>query len=334
MRMRPLGQSNIEGSVVALGTWVMGGWMWGGASERESIDAIHASLDAGVNLIDTAPIYGFGLSEQIVGKALNGRRDQAVIATKCGMVCDTTKGENKFNSTTLGPDPDGHINIQIYLDPRSIRNEVEMSLRRLQTDYIDLYQTHWQESTTRIEDTMSALLDLKKQGKIRAIGVSNASSEHMDRYRAVGPLDSDQERFSMLDRRIEDDQLPYCREHNIAMLAYSPLAQGLLTGKITPDREFPEGDQRRYSDTFSVENRKRVHEMLGKFKPVVEAHNITLSQLAIAWTVHQPGLTHALVGARSPQQAIENAQAGDVQLSEDELRTMNEAIDEYHAVAV
>ena len=333
MRMQPLGQSNIDASVVGLGTWVMGGWMWGGASEAESIDAIHASIDAGVNLLDTAPIYGFGLSEQVVGKAVRDRRDKVLIASKCGMVCNTTKGDHKFNSTVLGPDPQGHLGIQIYLDPESIRAEIEASLARLQTDYIDLYQTHWQDSTTRIEDTMATLLDLKQEGRIRAIGVCNASAQQMEQYRTAGSLDSDQERYSMIDRRIEGDQLPYCRDNDIAVLAYCPLEQGLLTGKVPPEREFAEGDQRRRSQRFSVENRKRVQSMLRKFEPIAAAHNISLAQLTIAWTVHQPGLTHALVGARHAQQAIENAAAGRVELSDEDLKIMNDAIDEYLAVS-
>jgi aryl-alcohol dehydrogenase-like predicted oxidoreductase len=329
--MRPLGQSGIDASVVAFGAWVTGGWMWGGASEDDSIRAVHAALDAGINFIDTAPIYGFGLSEEIVGKAIRDRRSDVVLATKCGMVTNTTCGEPKFRSNAQGPDDDGHIGIYIYLHPDSIREEVEASLRRLGTDYIDLYQTHWQEDTTPIEDTMSTLLDLKQEGKIRAIGVSNATSHHMQRYRALGPLDADQEPFSMIKRTIEDDQLPYCRDNDIAVLAYSPLAQGLLTGKVRPEREFDEGDMRRNDPKFSVENRRHVQAMLDAFKPIAQAHDITLAQLTIAWTVHQPGLTHALCGARTPEQARENAAAGDVELSGDELKTMSDAIDAYLA---
>jgi len=332
MKMRPLGASGIDASVVGLGTWAMGGWMWGGTDEADSIDAIHAAIDAGVNLFDTAPIYGFGLSEEILGKAIRDRRDQVVIASKCGMVTNTTEGELKFRSNAMGPDELGHIGIYIYLHPGSIRCEVDASLQRLGVDHIDLYQTHWQESTTAIEETMSALLDLKQEGKIRAIGVCNASSDDMRQYAAVGQLDSDQERYSMLDRKIEDDQLPYCRENDVAVLAYSPIAQGLLTGKVTPDREFEEGDLRRHSDRFSVENRERVMGLLEKITPIAASHDITLAQLAIAWTVHQPGLTHALVGARNVKQARENAAAGDVELQDDEVGTINEAIDEYAAV--
>ena len=191
MQTRPLGVSGIEASVVGFGAWAIGGWMWGGANEADAIRAIHAALDAGINLIDTAPIYGFGSSEEIVGKALQGRRDRAVIATKCGMVTGTKLGAPKFRSTALGSSENGHIDVRIYNHPDSIRDEVEWSLKRLQTDHIDLFQTHWQDPTTPIDDTMDALLSLKQAGKIRAIGVCNASVDQALReYASRGELDS------------------------------------------------------------------------------------------------------------------------------------------------
>jgi len=317
MRTRPLGSSGIEASVVAFGAWAIGGWMWGGADEDDAVNGIRAALDAGIILIDTAPAYGMGLSEQLVGRAIAGRREQAVIATKCGIIWHTDKGV-PFGSRN-------DLRLYRYLGPESLRYEVEQSLKRLRADYIDLYQTHWQDETTPIEDTMATLLNLKQQGKIKAIGVSNSTSQQMEAYRKVGQLDSDQERFSMLDRHIEEDQLPYCRERGLAVLAYSPLGQGLLTGKVGPYREFPKGDLRRDNPRFSVENRKRVADMLAEFRPIADAHGLTFAQLAIAWTIAQPGVTHALVGARNPAQATENA-GGDVALSEDELAEMDAII--------
>lgn len=323
MRTKPIGRSGIEASVVALGTWVMGGWMWGGADEDESVAAVHAALDAGINFLDTAPIYGFGHSEIVVGRALKGRRDSVVLATKVGMVPNAPGGRLEFRSTGLGPHEYGHIPVHIYNHPESIRAEVEMSLKRLQTDRIDLIQTHWQEEQTPLEDTMGALMRLKEEGKVRAIGVCNATVAQMERYRSVGALDSDQEKYSMIDRKkMEGGQLAYCHEHGVAVLAYSPLALGLLTGKIGPERVFPEGDLRRTRDRFSVENRQRVRDMLDSFAPIAEKHACTLGQLVIAWTTHQPGLTHALVGARTPEQAVENARGGSIELSEDDLATM------------
>lgn len=336
MHMRPLGQSGIEASVVAIGTWVMGGWMWGGADEQDSINAVHAALDAGINLLDTAPIYGFGHSELVVGKAIKDRRDKVVIATKCSMVINAPGGRSVGRSTAAGPNEHGHLEIKIYNNPESIKKEVELSLKRLQTDYIDLYQTHWQEQETPIEDTMGALAELKQQGKIRAIGVCNATPDEMDRYRSVTPLDSDQEQYSMIHRKMEGgsfqgednlpDQLGYCEQNNIAVLAYSPLVLGLLTGKVGPDREFPESDLRSKQKRFSVANRKKIANLLDGFRPIADKHNCSIAQLVIAWTVSQPGLTHALVGARTSEQATENAGAGRITLDDEDLKTMNAAV--------
>lgn len=328
MRYRSLGQSGIQASVVAFGAWAIGGWFWGGADDDQSIKAIHAAIDAGINLIDTAPAYGLGRSEEVIGRALQGRRDKVVLASKCGMVWDTTKG---VPFTT----PEGHCLVQLgkpiykYLGPESIRYEIEQSLRRLQTDYIDLYQTHWQEPTTPIEDTMQTLLDLKQEGKIRAIGVCNATCEEIDAYRAVGPLDSDQERYSMLDRALEGQQLPHCERGSMAVLAYSPLAQGLLTGKMDPERQLVPDDWRSLNPRFSAEGRKKILALLEKMRPVAEARGASLGQLAVAWALAQPGLTHALVGTRSAEQLQENAAAGDIELTTDELTALNQILSDY-----
>ena len=326
MKYRSLGASGIDGSVVAFGAWAIGGWMWGGSGESDAIRAIHAALDAGVTLIDTAPMYGFGLSEEIVGKAIKDRRDKVVVATKCGLVWHVEKGDFFFASDDKHPTREGKAKVYRYLGPESIRYEIEKSLTRLDVDCIDLLQTHWQESTTPIDETMATLVQLRDEGKIRAIGCSNATVSQMEQYRAAGQLDVDQEQFSMLDRKHETENLPYCAEHGLAFLAYSPIAQGLLTGKIGPDRVFPEGDQRRHNGRFSEENRRNVLAMLEKFGPIAADHGISLAQLAIAWTVSQPGCTHALVGARTPEQAVENAKAGAVDLSNAELERMREII--------
>ena len=325
MLQRKLGPSGIDASVVGLGTWAVGGWMWGGADESDAVEAVQAAVDHGVNLIDTAPMYGFGRSEEVVGKAIAGRRDQVVLATKCGLRWDLDKGEFYFHTDEKHPTKEASkIKVYRYLGPESIRQELEQSLKRLGTDRIDLYQTHWQESTTAIADTMAELLKQKDAGKIRAIGVSNCD---LDQLRAYGAIDSDQERFSMLDRRMEEKgTLAYCRENHVAVLAYSPLEQGLLTGKVTALREFAEGDQRRSNPRFSLANRRRINAMLGDFGPIADAHNLTLAQLAIAWTFHQDGVTHVLCGARRPKQALENAAAGDVKLTAEELAKMDEVI--------
>jgi aryl-alcohol dehydrogenase-like predicted oxidoreductase len=220
----------------------------------------------------------------------------------------------------------GGKSVRRYLGAESIRYEVEQSLRRLRTDYIDLYQTHWQDSTTPIAETMGTLLELKQEGKIRAIGVSNATVEQMDEYRAAGQLDADQERYSMLSRQMDGGQLAYCEQQKIAVLAYSPLAQGLLTGKVLPDRPLSEGDLRAEDPRFSVENRTRILAYLDQIRPIAEVHGATLGQLALAWTLARPGLTHTLAGARNPAQVQENAVAGDIDLSAEEMAQIDAAL--------
>lgn len=342
MNTRPLGKSGIEASVVGFGAWAIGGWTWGGANDQESIRAIHAFLDAGGSLIDTAPIYGFGHSEEVVGKAIADRRDRVALATKCAMRWDLSEEQKrravkKFSTTERIFDRPGHtsdksFDVYVYSGADGIRQEIERSLQRLQTDVIDLYQTHWQNDATPIEERMGVLEALKQEGKIRAIGVSNATPEQIDEYRRFGQVDSDQEKYSMLDREMEATNLPKCRAEGIAFLAYSPLAQGLLTGKIDPERQYPEDDQRRYKPRFAPDNVRQVQAMLEPMRPIAQRHGISLAQLTIAWTLAQPGCTHVLCGARTAQQAIDNAGAGRVSLTQDELATISEAVASYQGV--
>ena len=325
---------DFEASVVAFGAWAIGGWMWGGTERSESIRAIQAAVNAGITMIDTAPAYGFGVSEEIVGEALKSfKRDEVVIATKCGLIWHAERGELFFESNDKGRKGAEGGNtadkrICRCLAPDVIRYEVEQSLRRLKTDYIDLYQTHWQDPTTPLEETVGALMELKKEGKIRAIGCSNATPEEMKGYMQYGTLDSDQEKYSMLDRELEEagGNLDFVADNEVAFLAYSPLAQGLLTGKIGPDRVFSDGDQRNCNERFAVANRERVAAMLDEFRPVAEKHGVTLGQLAIAWTYHQKGCSHVLIGARTPEQAAENAIAGEVKLSAEDIKVVRDAI--------
>ncbi len=316
--IRGIGKSGVSASAVGLGTWAIGGWMWGGTDEKESIAAIQASLDAGVTLIDTAPAYGLGRSEEIVGKALAGRRDKAVIATKCGLVWHTQKGRHFF-------DQDGKP-VHRYLGGDAIIHELEQSLKRLGTDYIDLYITHWQDPTTPIAETMRALEDLRASGKIRAIGASNVSRAELETYAEVGGLDAIQERFSMIDREIEDALLPLTTANGIATLSYSSLALGLLSGTIGPGRVFSGDDQRKDNPRFSVENREKATAFAETIWPVAEKHHASIAQTVIAWTLAQPGVTFALCGARNPAQAIDNAQAGTMRLDADDLAAIDAAI--------
>ncbi len=311
MLTREIGASGIEASVIGLGTWAIGGWMWGGTDEAKSIAAIQASVDAGVTLIDTAPAYGQGVAEDIVGKALKGRREQVVLATKCGLVWHTQKGNHFF-------DYDGKP-VHRYLGKDAIIHEVEQSLTRLGTDYIDHYITHWQDPTTPIAETMEALETLKQQGKIRSIGASNTSADEVKAYVAAGQLDAIQEEYSMVKRDIEGTLLPVCRENGVSVLSYSSLALGLLSGKIGPDREFTGDDQRKDNPRFSMANRQKVADLMQTIAPIAEAHGATLAQTVIAWTVQQPGITFSLCGARDAAQAVENAKAGQLRLTEAEI---------------
>ncbi len=316
--IRDIGRSGVKASAVGLGTWAIGGWMWGGTDEAQSIAAIQASLDAGVSLIDTAPAYGLGRSEEIVGKAIAGRRDKAVIATKCGLVWHTQKGRHFF-------DQDGKP-VHRYLGRDAIIHEVEQSLRRLGTDYIDLYITHWQDSTTPIAETVAALEELKKAGKIRAIGASNVNRAELEQYIATGALDAIQERFSMIDREIEADLLPLTVPNGVATLSYSSLALGLLSGAIGPDRVFAGDDQRKDNPRFSVANRQKAKDFAQAIGTVAERHDASIAQVVIAWTLAQPGVTFALCGARNPAQALDNARAGTLRLSQEDLAVINNAI--------
>lgn len=329
MILRPLGNSGIQASAVGFGAWAIGGWMWGGTDQREAVKAIHAAVGKGVNFIDTSPIYGFGLSERIVGEAVRDRREDVILATKCGLVWTRTRGEHYFDSTAEGVE---NVNptYRVYknLDPASIREEIEQSLRRLRTDYIDLYQTHWPDRTTDIDDTMNELMRLRQEGKIRAIGVSNVSRKQLDKYLFRGPVDTDQEMFSMIDREAQAERRAYCAEQGVAFLAYSPLARGLLTGTLGSDRRFGPGDHRASSPRFSPENLGRVETLLDGVRAVATARGVTLGQLAIAWAIAQPGCTHALVGARTPQQALENAAAGRIELDGDELGRIDRILSE------
>lgn len=293
--------------------------MWGGADERDSIAAIQASIDEGVSLIDTAPAYGFGRSEEVVGKAIAGRRDQVVLSTKCGLVWDTDKG-NWFLSA------EGH-EVHRYLGPDAIRHEVEVSLQRLGTDHIDVYVTHWQDPTTPIAETMVALEELRTEGKIRAIAASNASRADVLQYLEHGGLDAIQEKYNALDRQLEEELVPLCREQGVSIMSYSSLALGLLSGGLDPDRVF-EGDDLRIDDPrFSRENRVKVAAMLGDLEPLCAELGLTTAQLMIGWTLAQPGITFALCGARTPRHAIDNAKAGERPLSAEAVRAIDAVLD-------
>lgn len=324
MLQRELGTSGIQASAIAMGAWAIGGGSWWGENDDAlSVRAIHTALDQGINLIDTAPVYGFGHSEDVVGQAIKGRRDKVVIATKCGL---------RWQREDLGSfyfERDGR-RVFKSLHPDSIREEIEISLQRLGTDYIDLYQTHWPTLTPLSEPisaTMDCLMQLKAQGKIRAIGASNVSLEQIQEYQRHGVLDVVQMRYTMLDRKIEGPLLDYCLAQNIAVLAYSPLEQGLLTGKVGMDRVFSEGEIRAGKAWFAPVNRQRVLDMLASWQDLTTQYQCDLSQLVIAWTLAQPGITHALCGARKPEQVQDNAGGGKLVLESGDIQRMRRDVE-------
>jgi aryl-alcohol dehydrogenase-like predicted oxidoreductase len=317
METRKLGRSEIEATVITFGAWAIGGWMWGGSDRKEAVEAIKASLDHGVTSIDTAPAYGQGLSEELCGEAIRGTdRTKIQLLTKYGLSWDTTKGEFFFQSRdSKGKD----LMIHKLASKESIMKECENSLKRLGTDYIDLYQIHWPDGTTPVSETMEAMQRLVEQGKIRAAGVCNYSLELMKEAEKTIPIASNQVPYSMVNRDIEKEIVPYARRNNIAIIAYSPLQRGLLTGKIKPGQRFSEGDTRDGNTYYSDENITRVNAFLDKLKPMAGQKKATIGQLVIRWTIEQPGITIALVGARNAAQAIENAKACHMELSSQEM---------------
>lgn len=324
MEYRQLGTSPVKASVITFGAWAIGGWMWGGADRRDAITAIKAAYDNGVTTIDTAPAYGQGLSEEIIAEAIHGiPRNRLQILTKFGLRWDVKQGEFFFKSK----DNNGNdIDMYKLASKKSIIEECENSLRRLKTDYIDLYQIHWADNTTPIAETMEALLDLQKQGKIIAAGVCNYSTEQVREAEQSINLASDQVPYSMLMRDIEKDLVPYCTEHKKAIIAYSPLQRGLLTGKIKPGHQFNEGDSRENNRFYTPDNIKRVNSFLDSLRPLAESKGATLAQLVLRWTVEQPGITIALAGARNAEQAAQNAHAADVKLTAEEMTFINQKI--------
>lgn len=327
MQYRPLGNSGISASVIGLGTWVLGGGsVWGpDPDDNESIRTIHAALDAGINLIDTAPAYGWGRSEEIVGKAIQGRRDKVILATKCGLWTDDDRG-------SFFTEHDGRV-MRRSLRPDTIAIEIERSLKRLGVDCIDFYQTHWPSvppDFTPIADTMAALLKLKQQGKIRALGVSNVSLDELKENILCGGIVSNQFRYSMLHRDPESDILPYCAQHNIATLTYMSLEQGLLTGKVGMDRVFGKAEFRSneaWSPWFVPANRRRILDLLATWQPLTDKYRCTLSQLVLAWTAAQPGVTHVLCGARRGEQARDNAAAGSLGMTAADIEQLRRDVE-------
>jgi|SRR5436309_4713259 len=300
--------TNLVSSRVALGTWAIGGWMWGGTDEKESIRTIHAALDQGINLIDTAPIYGYGRSEEIVGEALHqcGRRESVILATKVGI--DWTNGKIERNSAR-----------------QRILRELEDSLRRLQTDYIDIYQVHWPDPLVPVEETALTLGELYEQGKIRAIGVSNYSPEEMARFEAVSPLHTIQPPYNLFEREIERDVLPYALRRGITALTYGALCRGLLSGAMRIDRQFAKDDMRKTTDPkFQQPHFAEYLDAANKLDVYAREHfGKRVIHLAARWLLDQPGVGIALWGARRPEQLAPINEVSGLPLTKDDFAAID-----------
>lgn len=327
MEYRKLGNSDLELSAITFGAWAAGGWMWGGTDHNDALQAIKTAFDLGMTSIDTAPAYGQGASEEIVGAAIKGiPRDQVQILTKFGMRWDLQKGNLAMHTK----DNDGNkIDVYKYAGKESVIYECEQSLKRLGTDYIDLYQIHWPDLTTPIEETFEAVSRLIEEGKVRFAGVCNYNAAQMAKAGEVVNIVSNQIPFSMVNRGVEEETVPYCIENHQSILAYSPMERGLLTGKIQPGHQFAEGDHRADLAHFQPDFVKKTNELLAQIQPIADAHQASLSQLVLRWTIERPGITIALAGARNADQATQNAKAIEIKLSKEELKTIDDLVNHF-----
>ena len=327
MELRNVGKSDVRITPMAFGAWAIGGWMWGSAEEKEAIEAIQAAFDGGITTIDTAPVYGFGKSEELVGRAMEGKpRDSYQILTKFGMNWMTEEGEYFFDSI----DNDGRpFKMHKWASKQKVMQECEDSLRRLKTDYIDLYQIHWPDNTTPISETFEAVQRLIEQGKVRAAGVCNYNVEQVEVALGTIQLVSNQVPYSLIKRDIEKNVLPQAIEKGLSIIPYSPLQRGLLTGKIKPGHKFEEGDTREGNHFYTPENIRRTNDLLEQIRPIAEEHNATLAQVVINWTINRPGIGCVLVGARNAQQVKDNLGALNFTLSPDEVKRITEASDNF-----
>lgn len=307
METRQLGVSELAITPIGLGTWAIGGgnWEsgWGSQDDDESIATIHRALDMGINWIDTAAVYGLGRSEEVVGRALQGVSQRPYIFTKCSLIWDEQR------------------RVSSSLKRASVKREAEASLRRLQVERIDLYQIHWPNPDAEIEEGWAALAELQREGKVRALGVSNFSVSQMRRVQQIAPITSLQPPYSLLDRAIEDEILPFCQQQHIGVIAYSPMASGLLSGKMTRARvaALPSDDWRSHSAQFAEPQLSRSLYLVETLRDIGARHGRTAGEVAIAWTLRRPEVTGAIVGARSPEQLDGVIGAGALRLSAEEI---------------
>ncbi len=312
MVTRQLGKNGPRITTIGFGAWAIGGpwqWGWGSVNDKESIDAINTAIENGINWIDTASVYGYGHSEKVVGEAIKEIREKVFIATKCGMIND------------------GSGNAVINNDPDNIRKECEESLKKLNTDYIDLYQIHWPDEKVNVESSWEMMVQLKDEGKVKYIGVCNFDVELIKRCMAIERVQSLQPPYSMLRRNVENEILPYCLQNEIGVVVYSPMQAGLLTGKFNFNKLAPD-DWRRKGSSFREPNLSRSLELVEKLRPMAESRNITVGNLAVSWVLSNNAVTSAIVGARSSDQVKENVIASDIKLSESELGEIKSLLNE------
>ena len=318
MQTKQLGYTDLQLTTVGLGAWAMGGpWLfgWGPQDDDQSIATVQSAMDEGINWIDTAPIYGHGRSETVVGRALRQIKQKPLIATKCGLCWD----ENHERITRLKAE--------------SVRAECHDSLKRLGIDTIDLYQIHFYEPDEDIEEAWTEMTKLVEEGKVRYIGVSNFSVEQIKRIQKIHPVASLQPPYSMLHRGVEDELLGYCQQNDIGVIVYSPMQRGLLAGKFDPERlaNLPEGDHRKTNPDFQQPQFGATLELVEQLKKIAERSGRTCSQLAISWTLRRSEVTAAIVGARKPDQITETAAASDYVLSPEDLEEIEKLLAERHA---
>ncbi len=304
------GRTDLQVSPLALGTWVTGGWAWGGSDENEARLAIVRALEMGLNFIDTAPVYGFGKSEEIVGRAVRdwGPREQVVIATKCGLEWDE-KERIRRNSR-----------------PERLVEEVDASLKRLGTDYIDLYQIHWPDPEVPFEESIRTLEKIRDQGKVRYVGLSNFSRDELAACLKAGQVYSLQPPFNIFETEAAKELLPFCIENGIATLGYGGLCRGLLTGKFTGSEQFPKGDLRRADPKFKPDKFRKYVKVVERIKKLAAKYGKTTGQFALRWALQQPGITCVIAGARTPNQAEENAGACDWIIEPEDLQAVKDIL--------
>lgn len=310
MNYRKISKTDLNVSTIALGTWAMGNDFWGDVDDKDSISAIQASLDSGINFIDTAPAYGAGHAETVVAKAIQGKRDKVVLATKTGVVRTKTEFLRDLN-------------------PATIQKDMEESLKRLNTDYIDLYYIHWPDVDTPLEDSVNTLIKLKEQGKFRYLAVSNFTVELMDQIQTMTDVVCLQPNYSLLNRKIEKELVPYCVDNELSLITYGTLAGGILTGKHRELPEFGEADARnRFYNFYRQDIWQELQGLLTLLDQLAEKHDCTVGQISIAWASQQKGVTSVLVGAKNSKQVQANAKAATVSLDETDFRSLQTYIAE------